>query len=47
MDPFYRLDNLKNQFSSIALCRNSEVYNVRNGAVIALSVFSMKEFPRH
>ena len=34
MDPFHRLDILKNQFASVAFCRNSGVYNVQNGAVI-------------
>ena len=38
MDPFPSLDNLKNQFTSIAFCRNSKVYNVRNGAVIELPI---------
>ena len=34
VDPFHSLDSLKNQFASFAFCRNSEVYNVCNGAVI-------------
>ena len=34
VDPFHSLDNFKNQFASITFCRNSAVYNVRNGAVI-------------
>ena len=38
VDPFHSLDNLKNQFASIAFWRNSEVYNVRNGAMIELPV---------
>ena len=37
VDPFHSLDNLKNHFASIAFCRNSVVYNVRNGAVIEWS----------
>ena len=37
VDPFHSLDNLKNHFASIAFCRNSAVYNVRNGAVMELS----------
>ena len=46
MDPFHSLDILKNQFASIAFCRNSAVYNVRNGAVIELPVVvSIKGFP--
>ena len=32
--PFHSLDNSNNQFASLAFCRNSAVYNVRNGAVI-------------
>ena len=36
VDPFHSLDNLKIT-ASIAFCRNSVVYNVRNGAVIELS----------
>ena len=48
MDPFHSLDNLNNQFASIAFCRNSEVHNVRNGAVIELPfVVSIKGVPRH
>ena len=48
MDPFHRLDILKNHFASVAFCRNSGVYNVQNGAVIELSfVVSVKGFPRH
>ena len=48
VDPFHSLDNLMNHFASIAFCRNSAVYNVRNGAVVELSfVVSIKEFPRH
>ena len=38
MDPFHSVDNLNNKFASIAFCMNSEVYNVRNGAVIELPV---------
>ena len=37
VDPFHCRDNLKNQFVSIDFCRNSAVYNVRNGAVIESS----------
>ena len=45
VDPFHSLDNLKNQF---VFCRNSAVYNVRNGAVIKLPVVVyLKGFPRH
>ena len=48
MDLFHSLDNLKNHFASIAFCRDSAVYNVRNGAVIELSfVVLIKGFPRH
>ena len=48
VDPFHSLDNLNNHFASIAFCRNSVVYNVRNGAVIELSfVVSIRGFPRH
>ena len=48
VDLFHTLDNLKNQFASIAFCWNSEVYNVRNGAVIELPVVvSINGFPRH
>ena len=48
VDPFHRLDNLKNHFAPIAFYRNSAVYNVRNGAVIELSfVVSIKGFLRH
>ena len=43
MDPFHSLDILKNHFSSVALCMNSGVYNVQNGAVIEWSfVVSVK-----
>ena len=46
VDPFHSLDNLKNHIASITFCRNSAVYNVRNGAVIELSiVVSIKGFP--
>ena len=38
VDPFHSLDNLKNYPASIASRRNSAVYNVRNGAVIYVSV---------
>ena len=38
VDPFHSLDNWKSQFASIYFDRNSEVHNVRNGAVIELSV---------
>ena len=38
VDPFHSLDNLKNHFASIAFCRNSSVYNVRNRAVIEFSL---------
>ena len=37
MDPFHSLVILKNHFASVAFCRNSEVYNVQNGAVMELS----------
>ena len=37
VDPFHSLDNMKNHFATIAFCRNSVVYKVRNGAVIELS----------
>ena len=44
VDAFHSLDN----FASVAFCRNSGVYNVRNGAVIELSfVVSIIGFPRH
>ena len=47
MDPFDSLDNLKIHFASIVFCRNSEFYNVRNGAVIELPVVvSINGFPR-
>ena len=36
VDPFHSMENLKNHFASIAFCRNSAVYDVRNGAVIEL-----------
>ena len=38
MDLFHSLDNLKSQLVSVAFCRNTGVYNVRNGAVIELPV---------
>ena len=38
MNPFNSLDNLKNQFTSVTFCRNTGVYNVRNGVVIELPV---------
>ena len=38
MDPFHSLDNVKNQFASIAFCRNSAEYNIPNAAVIELPV---------
>ena len=48
VDTFHSLDNLKNHFASIAFCRNSVVCNLRNGAVIELSiVVSIIWFPRH
>ena len=48
VDPLHSLDNLKNQFASIAFCRNTAAYNVRNGAVIELLVVvSIKGFRRH
>ena len=48
VDPFHRLDNLKNHFASVTFCRNSGVYNFQNGAVIELSfVVSVKGSPRH
>ena len=46
MDQFHSLDNLKNKFASVAFCRNSEAYNVRNGAVIEFPVVvSIGGFP--
>ena len=48
VDPFHRLDILKNHFASVAFCMNSVVYNVQNRAVIELSfVVSVKGSPRH
>ena len=48
VDPFHSLDKLKNHFVSIAFCRYLAVDNVRNGALIELSVVdSIKGFPRH
>ena len=48
VDPFHSLDNLKNQFASVAFCKNSEVCNVWNGSVIALPiVISINGFPHH
>ena len=48
MDLFHSLYNLKNHFTSIAFCKNSTVYNVRNGAVMELPVVvSIEGFPRH
>ena len=48
MNPFHSLDNLKNQLGSIAFCRNTEVCNIRNGAVIELPVVvSINGVPRH
>ena len=48
VDPFHSLDNLKNQLASITFCRNSEVYNVWNRAVIEVPiVVSINGFPRH
>ena len=38
VDPFHSLDNLKNHYASITFCKNSAIYNLRNGAVIELSV---------
>ena len=34
VDLFHSLDNLKNNFASIAFSKNSVVYNVRNGVVL-------------
>ena len=48
MDPFHRLDNLKNQFVSVAFCMNSVACNVQHGAMIELpGVDSTGGFPRH
>ena len=48
MDLLHRLDNLKSQLASVAFCRNTGVYNVRNGVVIELPVvISMNGFSRH
>ena len=48
VDPFHSPDYLKNHFASIACCRNTVVYYVRNGAVIELSfVVAIRGFPRH
>ena len=48
MDLFHSLDNLKSQLASVAICRNTGVYNVRNGAVIELLVVvSINGFPHH
>ena len=38
LQPFHSLHNLKNQFSSVAFCRNSEAYNVSNGTVLELPI---------
>ena len=41
-------NNLKSQLASVTVCRNTGVYNVRNGAVIELLVVaSINGFPRH
>ena len=37
MDLSHCLDKLKNQLASVAFCRNTGVYNVRNGTVISSS----------
>ena len=48
MDLFHSLDNLKSPLASVAFCRNTGVYNVRNGAVAELPVdVSINGFPRH
>ena len=48
VDPFHSLGNLKSQFASIVVYRNSEVYNVQNRDMIELPiVVSIQEFPRH
>ena len=48
MDLFHSLDNLKSRLASVAFCRNTGVYNARNGAVIEFSVVvSINGFPRH
>ena len=47
MDLFHSLDNLKNQLATFAFCMNTEVCNVRNGAVIELPVVSINGFSRH
>ena len=48
VDTFHSLDNLKNHFDSIVFCMNSAAHNVRNGALIELSVVaSIKGFTHH
>ena len=47
VDQFHSLDNLKNQFTSVAFCMNSEACNVRNGSVIDFPVVVLiGGFPR-
>ena len=36
VDPFHSLVSLKNQLASVAFCRNTGVFKVRNGALIEL-----------
>ena len=38
MDPFHSLVILKNQLALVAFCRSTEVFNVRNGALIELPI---------
>ena len=48
MDPFHSLDNLKREFASVAFCRNSGAFIVRNETVIEFPVvFSIGRFPRY
>ena len=48
MDSFYGLDNLKNQLASVDFCRNTEVCNVWNGAMMRIAVtVSINGFPHH
>ena len=48
VNPFYSVDNLKNQSASVAFCGNLGAYNDRNITVIELSVVvSIGGFPLH
>ena len=48
MDSFHSLDIFKNPSASVAFCRNSEVCNDQNGAVMEWPiVVSLGGFPRH